>query len=700
MKNIIFILLCFVQLQAFSQSKRIWIYEGDKYFEKLDYHNALLNYQAALSDTAGLSNLVLPYEIQTTTQNLTKKSKDIDSSKSVSQEDYLNHQIAFCYMNTFDYTNAESHLLVSSNSEGYPEDKFYLAKSLMNNEKYDEAIVQFEEFIRSEYGTDSLVRVSQLSMTGCFFANDVESYNAEVEVIMADTAIFNSGTSAFAAAYFGSDDRLMFSSARLGGVILDPEQQSEFLCDVYWTERDDSGNWKEAVNFGRPMNSAQHDGASAINNSNVLFYTRWNDNNLKERSIYLARMQNFQFFEAYKLDARVNVEGYKTMQPFVTMDGRTLFFSSNKPGGKGGMDIWKIQLDSLGNLVGDAVNLDFPINSEADEVTPFFHEASSTLFYSSDGFNSMGGLDVFKSSLDREADEYTLPENLGMPINSSYDDAYLVWDTKLKHGFMSSDREPCEGGHCFDIYEVNNEPIRITLEGVAYNFESHEILPDTKLTFKDVDGNNAPYELITDANGHYQKILSHGQELFIKAQKEKYFADAGVVNTKSITETTNLIKDFFLKPIPQDDIEIEGIEYDFDSDALRPASTAILDKLVEFLELNQNLEVEINSHTDARGSDKYNQKLSARRAKSCVDYLISKGIDTKRLSSVGYGESQPNFLLDANKKHVTNEKGEDVLLTEDYINALPTKEEQELAHQSNRRTSFKVTGENFQMKSK
>ena len=700
MKNILFIFLCFIQFQAISQSKRVWIYEGDTYFEKLDYHNALLNYQAALSDTVGLSNLVLPYEIQTTMQNLSKKGKDVDSSKSVSLEDYLNHQIAICYLNTFDYTNAETHLLISSNSEGYPEDKFELAKSLMNNEKYEEAIVKFEEFIRSGNGSGSLVRVSQLSMTGCFYANDVENYKEGVEVVLADTTVFNSGTSAFAAAYFGGDDRLMFSSARPNGVILDPEQQSEFLCDVYWTEKDDNGKWKEAVNFGRPMNSAQHDAASAINNNNAIFYTRWNDNNLKERSIYLARMINFQFFEAYKLDSRVNVEGYKSQQPFISMDGKTMYFSSNKPGGKGGMDIWKIALDSLGNLVGDAINLDYPINSEANEVTPFFHEASSTLFYSSDGFNSIGGLDVFKSSLDREADEYTLPENMGMPINSSYDDAYLVWDTKLARGFMSSDREPCEGGHCYDIYEVNNEPIVIKLEGVAYDFETNEVLANTKLTFKDVDGKNEPFEILTDVNGYYSKLLTRGQELFIKAQKEKYFADAAVVNTKSITENTTLVQDFFLKPIPKDDIEIDGIEYDFDSDKLRPASLIVLDKLVEFLELNQNLTVEINSHTDERGSHKYNQKLSARRAKSCVDYLILQGIDPNRLSSVGYGESQPNFLVDANKNRVKDENGADILLTEDYINSLPTEEEQELAHQANRRTSFKVTGENFELNSK
>lgn len=698
MKNILFVLICFLQFQLTAQSKQVLVFEADKYFEKLDYHNALINYQLSMNDTAGLNSLVLPYEIQTTTQKLSKKPVDKKATNPVKLEDYLNHQIALCYLYTFDYTNAENHLRKSSESQSYSEDKFLLAKSLMNNKKYSEAIENYEEFIRSGEGSDSLNRVSQLSMTGCFYAMDENNLKMDVEVTLADTSVFNSGTAAFAASYFGTEDRLMFTSARLKGVILEPTQQSEYLCDVYWTEKNEDGTWKPAVNFGRPMNSAQHDAASAINNSNVIYYTRWNDENLSQRSIYLARMVNFQFFEAFKLDQRVNAEGYKSMQPFITMDGRSMYFSSNKPGGKGGMDIWKIELDSLGNLKGEAVNLNFPINTEADEVTPFFHEASSTLFFSSDGNNSIGGLDVFKSSMDRELAVYSAPENLGMPINSSYDDAYLIWDAQLKRGYMSSDREPCTGGHCFDIYEVNNEPIRIKLEGIAYDFETNKILADTKLTFKDVDGKADNYTIYTDANGYYEKMLNQGVELFIKAQKEKYFADAAVVNTKSITESSTIVQDFYLKPIPKEDIEIEGIEYDFDSDALRPASLAILDKLVEFLELNQNLEVEINSHTDARGSAVYNQKLSARRAKSCVDYLVSKGLDPTRLVAVGYGESMPNHLLGENKKPQLDANGAVIILNEDYINS-KSKEEQEILHQLNRRTGFKVTGENFELKS-
>ena len=699
MKKLLFIFLCLVQFQALSQSKIVWMTNGDEFFEKEDYYNALINYQLVLNDTAAINEKVIPYEIQITNQKLAKKLKEIDS-KSVSLSDYVSHQIAVCHLKTFDYKKAEEFLKQTSESSGYPDDRFYYANVLKNNKKYDEAIEQFEAFIRSGNESDTLVRTAELLMKGCYYAKNEGSIKLDVDVTLADTSVFNKGTASFAASYFGNEDRLMFTSARENGVILDIEQKSEYLCDIYWTERKSGEEWGPAKNFGRPLNSAQHDGASAVNNTNVIYYTRWSDENQKNKSIYLARMQNFKFFEAYKLGPQVNAEGYKSQQPFVSMDGKTLFFSSDRPGGNGGFDIWKIALDSLGQLVGEPKNLGYPINTESDEVTPFYHEASSTLFFSSNGFNTIGGLDIFKSSFDTESESYGQPENLGLPINSSYDDAYLVWDSKLKYGYFSSDREPCENGHCYDIYEVNNAPIRIHLEGIAYDALTEKILPETSLTFKDVDGIMESFTLTTDSKGYYEKTLKSGQEIFIKAQKKKYFADAEVVNTKKITESTNLIQDFYLNPIPQDDIEIEGIEYDFDSDKLRPASMEILDRLFDFLELNQNLVVEINSHTDCRGSDTYNQKLSARRAKSCVDYLLSKGVPKDRLTSKGYGESEPNFLKDKDKQAVLDDEGNRILLTESYINSIESKDEQEILHQYNRRTSFKVVGEDFQVLSK
>ncbi|MEN9441555.1 MAG: hypothetical protein RLZ33_1632, partial [Bacteroidota bacterium] len=661
MKRILLLIVCLIGLNANSQSKKVWIYNADNFYAQEDYFNALTYYKKALNDSVGMGSMVFPYEIEVTNQKLPKKGIAIDSTQQVSLEDYVDHQIAMCYQKTYDYNHAADYFAKTSKKGSYSNDQFYFANALMNVKKYDQAISEFETYIKSEKYSDSLLRTAQLNITGCYYALNSDNIKEEVQIQLADTSVFNKGTSAFAVNYFGSENRVMFTSARPGGVILEPEQESAFLCDIYWTERDENGNWGKATNFGRPLNSAQHDAASAINNQNVIFYTRWSDDNRKDQSIYLGRMVDFKFYEAYKLDAKVNVPGYKSMQPFVSMDGQTLYFSSNRPGGQGGFDIWKIALDPLGNLVGDAINLGYPVNSDLDEVTPFFHEASSTLFFSSNGHNSIGGLDVYKSYYDKDGETFNTPANLGLPINSSKDDAYLIWDTKLMKGFLSSDREPCENGHCFDIYEVTNEPIRIVLSGYTYDAATNDILPNTSLTFKDVDGEFAPFVIQTDSSGFYEKELTQGWELFIKAQKEKYFADAANINTKTITESVALTQDFYLNPIPKEEIEIEGIEYDFDSDKLRPISMQRLDKIYEFLVLNNNLVVEINSHTDSRGMDIYNLDLSQRRAKSCVDYLVSKGIARERLIPKGYGETQPNFMAGSDKKPVLNENGDRIL---------------------------------------
>jgi len=683
-----------------SQSRKVWINNADNFYEKEDFHNALINYKLALSDSSGLSMMVLPYEVDITKQKLSEKGKEIDTARQVPLRDYLEHQIASCYLQTYDYKKAVEQFEKTSTFESYPEDVYHFAVAQMNVDQHENAIVNFERYISSDHYNDSLLRSAQLSVTGCKYAMNSENVKEKVAVWRADTNVFNKGSSSFATMFFGSEEKILFTSARDGGVILDPEKQdSKFILDLYWTQKSGENDWSEAKNFGRPLNTAQHDASGTLSKNDIIYYTRWSDADRKDKNIYLARMVNLKFYESFKLPEAVNVPGYKSVNPFVTKSGKWLYFSSNRPGGEGGMDIWKIELNESGNVINDAINLGRPINSELNEVTPFYHQVSSTLFFSSNGHNSIGGLDIYKASYNRRNKAFDDPINLGMPINSSKDDAYLIWDDNLKNGFFSSDREPCENGHCYDIYQVSNEPIIITLSGYAFNGETDEVLPNTNLAFKDIDFVFETFDLKTDEDGFYSIELTQNQEIFIKATRPSFFADAASVNTKSITESTKLTQDFFLNPIPTGEIEIEGIEYDFDKATLRPSSKEILDKLVEFLELNNNLVIEINSHTDARGSDKYNQRLSQRRAKSCVDYLIKSGISKTRLKAIGYGESEPNVLKGANKKPVLDDKGKRIYLTEDVIKAAESEELREEYHQRNRRTSFKVVGEGFNLES-
>lgn len=689
-KGIVSIIFLMVSIGGFAQSKLVWLKQADEYFTKGDFASALKFYQLTLNDSFALNKHILPYEVIVSNQKLKGQQKSIDSLTKVPTKTYIHHQIATCYQKTYDYKRAAEHLKQSSQTKYFPNDAYFLGEALMNIKEYQQAKDVFTAYSQNKSHPDSLVVKAIQKIIACNYALVDGHFKTEVIVTKADS-VFNGGTSSFGTRYFDDENRLTFTSAREGGVILDPkEQNSSFLCDIYWTQRKEDTVWEAAHNFGRPLNSAQNDAAAAFNKSDVVFFNRWNDENPKEKPMYLARMLNFKFFDAYKLGEKINYPNSINIQPYITPDNHTLFFSSNRPGGLGGMDIWKVKIDDKGNITGEPVNLGAPINSQFDEESPFFHAASNMLFFSSNGHNSLGGLDLFKSSFNPNTASYGKPVNLGEPINSSQDDSYLIWDTKLKHGFFSSDREPCEYGHCYHIYRVKNAPIHIYLEGYAYDFSTNKILPNTKLTFKPVHGKFKSFVLQTDAKGHYSIELQQQWETFIKAQKKDYFADAATINTKSITETTTLHHDFYLRPVPKEEIDIPGIEYDFNKATLRERSKRVLDTLYKLIKLNDNMVIQLNAHTDQRGSASYNLKLSQERAQSCVDYLVKKGIEKSRLIAVGHGETQPAYLKSENGEPVLDKEGKRIYLMEEYIKSFKSVKKRDELYQRNRRTTFKV----------
>ncbi len=677
---------------VFSQSKKLWILSADDAYKKKDYATAAHFYAKVLDDTTILETMVLPYETQLVNLklnpwvkipelNLHKVKKDTslkDSKKAntikISNYDLILYKLGLSYLFNKDYKHAVNILAQCSERKIFADAPYYYGIALMNNKKYDEALKQFETYVSSEQSSDSLKILATKHQASCFFGIDEEKKKREITVFKADTIVFNKGTSNFAPMYYMSPEKILFTSARKGNVVNDPEKQDpEYLCDIYWTERVNDA-WIKPVNIGKPVSTVMHEGAAIVTPDEVMLFTRWSDFNRDEIFIYAAKMNNGKFFETFKLNQNVNIQGYKSMHPFVTMDGKKLYFSSNRPGGKGGMDIWVCEIDEEG-VIGTAKNLGDPINTAGDEISPFFHQISQTLFFSSTGIPGMGGFDIFKSHFNEDNLAFELPKNLGVPINSAKDDAYFIMDKSQYRGFFASDREPCEGGHCYDIYEYVNEPILFDLKGHVYDAETNDPIPSALVTIKDVHGDDDPIYVITDEKGYYFTELKPDMEYFLKAQKNKYFAQSANLATKGKTETTHFEQDFYLNKIPPNEIEIEGIEYDFDKATLRPKSKEVLDKIVDLLNLNDNLSIEINAHTDSRGSDAYNLKLSKARAQSCVDYLISKGINKNRLKANGYGETQP-------------------LVSETEINKLtPKSPEWEAAHQKNRRTAFRVIGE-------
>ncbi|MBP7807990.1 MAG: OmpA family protein [Bacteroidia bacterium] len=677
-------------------------------YKAKDWATAAAYYAKVLDDTTVLDIFVLPYEaqmvnlkmkslvkvpelqlrktkkdstqvktdsVQAISGDTSRKKKPTPKFNPITSTDYVYWKLANSYRLNADYKNAAKTYKTCVDRNAYPDARYYYGVSLMALKKYNEALVEFDEFVTHSPENDSLMLIAQKKESSCYFALDtMTNVKREVIVRMFDTLIFNKGTANFAPQYYLSPNKIIFTSARRNGVVNDPEKQdSKFLCDLYYTECLDSV-WQRPINFGRPVNSVLHEGAGYITPDEVMLFTRWSEVNRDEVFIFMAKMTDGKFFEAFKLGENVNLPGKKSMHPFVNFNGTRLYYSSNRPGGFGGFDIWECVIDEEGQI-GPPKNLGRNINTAGDEMSPFYHGVSNTLYFASNGLPGMGGLDIFKASFNVDDSVYTFPKNMGGPFNSSKDDAYFIMERTQQRGFFSSDREPCEGGHCYDIYEFLNAPIFFDISGYVFDAVTNDPIPGALVTISDVHGDDEPLYVVTDEKGYYFTALKPDREFFMKAQKTKYLADKASKATKGLTETTHLEQDFFLSKIPDGEVEIEGIEYDFDKATLRPKSKENLDKIVDLLNLNDNLSVAINAHTDARGNDAYNERLSQARAQSCVDYLISKGIKKDRLIAKGWGEKQP-------------------IIPEAEINKMvPKSEEFEAAHQKNRRTAFKVIGE-------
>ena len=684
MRKILFVTVLLATLNSFGQSKRLWLKYGDDAFIKKDYTTAIIYYKQVLDDTTVLKELVLPYEVQMgglKTKDFkedTAKKTTAKPKNEISKLDYVNHQLANAYRLNFDYDNSVKYYKKVVDNGAYPEDRYDYAMSLLQVNNYKTSMFLLENLMETTK-SDSLKKIFQKSISSCYFALDSNSNKKLIIVKKMDTTTFNVGTSNFAPMYWNSSNKLLFTSARKGGVILDPEKQdSRYLCDLYYTELKDTG-WIKPVNFGRPVNTGLHEGSNVISSDDIMFFTRWSDANRNEAFIYMAKMKDGLFYEAYKLSETVNKVGYKSIQPYVSFDGTKLFFSSNKPGGLGGFDLYVCNIDENG-ITGEAKNLGPTINTFKDEATPFFHTISNTLFFSSNGHTGIGGLDIYKSALNTDDSIYAMPKNLGIPINSSKDDAYFILDRIQTKGYFASDREDCLGGNCYDIYEFENEPIMFDISGTVTNYVTDEPIAGALITIKDVSGENEPLFIITDDKGYYTTPLKENTQYFLKAQKKSFQASSASASTKGLTETAHLIQDFVLDVIPEADVVIEGIEYDLNKTTLRPKSMEVLDKIYEYLILNDNFSIEINAHTDTRGSDKANQILSQGRAQSCVNYLIGKGIDMKRLLPTGYGETKP------------------LISDKEIAIMVPKSEEFEAAHQKNRRTAFRVIKEGVLIK--
>lgn len=386
-------------------------------------------------------------------------------------------------------------------------------------------------------------------------------------------------------------------------------------------------------------------------NGNTLYVTRTYTGKESERqkvARHTYRTQTLELYIYHKENgewiaepfAYNNVKEYSVGHAALSTDGNLLYFVSDMPGGQGGTDIWYSERQVDGKW-GTPVNAGPEINSRGDELFPGVGP-DGTLYYSSDGFPGMGGLDIFRSVGSKS--QWSKPENLKYPVNSASDDfAYLVYgeDETGFRGFLASDRKGGRGGDDIYSFSFDKPKIIIILKGTTSDKATGERLPAATVTLYDGEREIVAKQQ-SGVEGTFEFALDPNRDYTVLGQKEGYHADSAKVSTQGITQSDTLEVALLLEPIFRvgQTFELKNIYYDFDKYNIRSDAAVILDELVRTLRDNPTLKIELSSHTDSRGSHAYNETLSQRRAQSAVDYLVSRGIARDRMVAKGYGEAR------------------------------------------------------------
>ena len=555
------------------------------------------------------------------------------------------------------------------------DDRLELGRQLLKNGDYKQAAEQFRVVLDS-------MPDNVLARNGLLSAQQAPAWKKQgSRYTVKRMDVFNSRRAEYSPMLSGDQfDQLYFTSTRndatgdeLSGIT------GTKNGDIFVSQKDDKGKWSkpEVVNGG--LNTEADEGASCLSPD--------------QREMYLTQCVTDPSYPRYAQIVKSNrsdaawgkassVELTKDTlscfaHPAVSPDGQWLYFVSDMPGGKGGLDIWRVRITSAG--YGGVENLGEPINTSGNEMFPTFRP-NGDLYFSSDGHPGMGGLDIFIAHPGK-AGRYVL-EHPGYPLNSQGDDFGMTFEGVKNRGFFSSNRNDGRGWD--HIYSFVNPEIVLSVKGWVYEQEGYE-LPAAQVYMIGSDGTNL--KLGVKSDGSFEKELTPGVEYMFLATCKGFLNHKEELKVVPMNDSHEYVLQFPLASITAP-VLIDNIFYDFNKATLRPESQTALDELVKLLNENPNVTIELSSHCDYKGSSAYNKLLAQRRAESVVNYLVDKGIARDRLSPVGYGKEKPKTIRKKLTEKLTWLKEGDVL-TEEFIKKLDP-EKQEICNQLNRRTEFIV----------
>ena len=402
--------------------------------------------------------------------------------------------------------------------------------------------------------------------------------------------------------------------------------------------------WQKATSMGEPLNSPDNEGAESISSDGKkMYFSACNrPDGMGKCDVYISEKTATGWSTPVNLGEPINT-GYSDKQPSISSDGKTLYFMSNRPGGKGNYDIWYSVADENGKW-SKPFNMGDSINTPADDQSPFIHPDNSTLYFASQGWPGMGGIDLFYSRR-KNATEWSTPVNLGYPINTNTDEEGMIVNSKGNHAYFSSDRVLEDGRDIFE-FELYPEarPIVVSyLKGRVFDAVTKAPL-DAKFELIDLKSSTIINQAVADKyNGEFLVCIPTDHDYALNVSKKGYLFYSDNFTISGINDKNKPYK----KDIPLQAIKtgnkviLKNIFFETNSIELKPESTAELNKLVQFMTINAVLKIEISGHTDNVGNDAINNKLSENRAKAVSDYMVGKGIAANRLVFKGYGKTQP-----------------------------------------------------------
>lgn len=499
--------------------------------------------------------------------------------------------------------------------------------------------------------------------------------------------VFNSRRSDYSPVLAGAEhDRLYLTSTRneatgddISGIT------GTKNADIFMAQKDEQGRWQRPQVIDTELNSNADEGACCLSpDGRTMYLTSCLSDERYPRfaTIVTSRRSDATWNKPQPLPiTRDTLSLYA--HPTVSPDGQWLYFVSDMPGGMGGKDLWRVRLTEAG--MGGVENLGAPVNTPGDEMFPTFRP-NGDLYFSSDGHEGMGGLDIYIAH--PTASGWTI-EHPGYPLNSMGDDFGMTFEGNKNRGFFSSNRGDAHGWD--HIYSFENPEIIQTVKGWVYEREGYE-LPQAVVYMVGNDGTNLRLSVMN--NGSFTQTVRLGVDYVLMASCPGYLNHQTELHVVETEESQEHVLQFPLASITAP-VLIDNIHYDFDRATLRPESMAALDSLVTLLNTNPYVAIELSAHCDYKGKGDYNKRLSQRRAEAVVRYLTAHGISVDRLTAVGYGKEQPKTI-----KHRLAVRypflQENTVLTEDFIKTL-TPEQQEICNQLNRRTEFRVTNTTYGM---